>query len=306
MMKSLLTGLAGAVSLMAALTASAAQAGPDKARAEAYFNAISGGNAETIASFYADNAEFYWVGGPLAGSYKGKAKIKGVWEKFSKAAGPLDYKVLELSESPGGKRSTVTARVNFIGPKEVPVKFILVYQEGKIVSEVWQVDKPVSYAGTDAPASVSAPVKAEPAQRQAAATPVPPAGEGEPEERDGTPPEGAAGNAGPAPEAPADAAAAVVSAVEPPADAPPAPDEAKAPPAPEAVPPAPKGKAYIAPEPKKAYGGKKKPVQKYSKHYEEDYDDYPEPYYGHYGYSRGYHGYGGHRSHRGHGGYGGY
>ena len=133
----------------AALTASSlflfgvapAHAGADAVRAEAYFNAISGGNADTIASFYADDAEFHWVGGPLEGVYKGRERIKSVWEKFAEAAGDIDHEVLQLSESANGKTSTVTARVKFKGEGEVPVKFILVYKEGKIANEVWQVDK---------------------------------------------------------------------------------------------------------------------------------------------------------------------
>jgi len=173
MTKTTLRTFAGAASALFLLGAQTVAAGTDKVRAEAYFNAISGGNAETIASFYADNAEFHWVGGPLAGVYTGKAQIKGVWERFSKAAGDINYKVLELSESQKGKRSTVTARVNFIGPKEVPVRFIMVYENGKIVNEVWEVDKPVTgYANAD-PKSVVKPqatVAAEPVQPETAAS----------------------------------------------------------------------------------------------------------------------------------------
>ena len=96
-----------------------AHAGADAVLAEAYFNAISGGNADTIASFYADDAEFHWVGGPLAGVYKGRDRIKSVWEKFAEAAGDIDHEVLQLSESANGKTSTVTARVKFKGEGEL-------------------------------------------------------------------------------------------------------------------------------------------------------------------------------------------
>jgi ketosteroid isomerase-like protein len=146
--------LAFAVSSFALLGMSSAQAGVDAVRAEAYFNAISGGNPDTITSFYADDAEFHWVGGPLAGVYKGKDKIKGVWEKFSKAAGDLDHEVLQLSESANGKTSTVTARVKFKGAGEVPVKFVMIYKDGKIASEVWQVDRTgATYAKDDGKAA---------------------------------------------------------------------------------------------------------------------------------------------------------
>jgi ketosteroid isomerase-like protein len=134
-------------------------AGVDAVRAEAYFNAISGGNADTITSFYADDAEFHWVGGPLAGVYKGKDKIRGVWDRFTKAAGDISHQVMQLSESANGKTSTVTASVMFRGEGEVPVKFIMVYKDGKIASEVWQVDRAaLTYAKADGrPGSESKP-----------------------------------------------------------------------------------------------------------------------------------------------------
>jgi ketosteroid isomerase-like protein len=116
-------------------------AGDDTVRAEAYFSSITGGDAETIASFYADDAEFRWIGGPLAGLYKGRDQIKGVWTRFSEAAGSFTHEVLELSETAKGPESVITARVAFKGATAVPVKFLITYKDGKITSETWQVDK---------------------------------------------------------------------------------------------------------------------------------------------------------------------
>jgi hypothetical protein len=164
MNKSALAYLAAAASVSFLLGAqSASAASTDELRAKAYFQAIAGGNAETIASFYAEKAEFHWVGGPLAGIYKGKPQIQGVWRKFVDAAGEMKHKIVEISESRNGRISTVTAKVNFIGPKEVPVKFILMYEDGKITNEIWQVDKePQSYAKAEpAPAPAPAPKKAD-------------------------------------------------------------------------------------------------------------------------------------------------
>ena len=326
--------LVGAASALFLLGIQTVAAGTDRVRAEAYFNAISGGNAETIASFYADNAEFHWVGGPLAGVYTGKEQIKGVWERFSKAAGDINYKVLELSESQKGKRSTVTARVSFIGPKEVPVRFIMVYENGKIVNEIWEVDKPVvGYAKADpkAVAKPQGPASAQPAAREAAAPP--------PAQREAAAP----------PSEPRDApqderveTAATIQEGLAPQDAPPqanianAPDEgnepnAKAPPAPgnptpvppvagtptplppaaKIAPPAPPKKVVTKPAPKKHYAEKKPDSQEYVQREEEGDDGYegyadsedvyygrPHRYYG--GYGRfGRHGWYG-------GGYGGY
>jgi hypothetical protein len=118
------------------------------------FNAIGDGNAAAIASFYADDAEFRWIGGPLAGVYKGKDKIRAVWEKFSEVAGKLEHEVLQLSEDAGGKAPGITATVKFKGDGEVPVKFAITYKNGKIASESWQVDRETAaYVQQTAPAA---------------------------------------------------------------------------------------------------------------------------------------------------------
>ncbi len=169
MNKNALKAATAAISAMLFLSVQTAQASTDKLRAEAYFNAISGGNAETISSFYADKAEFHWVGGPLAGIYTGKAQIRSLWKTFSQSAGDVDHKVLEISESKNGKISTVTARVNIIGPKQVPVKFIMMYEDGKIVSQIWQLDKP----GISAKAEPSPEAEAKTASNGEAKSPAP-------------------------------------------------------------------------------------------------------------------------------------
>jgi hypothetical protein len=272
--------------------ANAASAGTDAVRAEAFFNAISGGNPETVSSFYADKAEFHWVGGPLAGIYKGKAQIKGVWEKFGSAAGQLTYKTLELSESNNGPVSTVTARVNFIGPKEVPVKFILMFKDGKIVNQIWQVDRGETYTAAKAPTKGPAPVVPARAER-------PDAPNAEPQQ-DATP-QGA-----PAQDDPSE-----VAAVEEGVDGAPAPEAANDPQADEAKapPPAPTQAAPEAPTPPPGLAGPgegapaKKFVKKAEKKAKREYG------YG-YGYDEdGYHqGYweprGRHHRRRFHGGYG--
>jgi ketosteroid isomerase-like protein len=117
-----------------------ANAGPDTDRAKAYFAAISTRNPEAIASFYADDAIFHWVGGPLAGVYVGKDKIQAVWKKFSASIGKLDHEVLQISES--GDGSAVTGKVKFSGAGVAQVKFAMLYRDGQIVSEVWEADKP--------------------------------------------------------------------------------------------------------------------------------------------------------------------
>lgn len=346
MTKTSLKAAAIAASSFVLLGIAPAYAGADAVRAEAYFNAISGGNVDTITSFYAEDAEFHWVGGPLAGVYKGKDKIKGVWDRFTKAAGDLDHEVLQIAESANGKISTVTARVKFKGEGEVPVKFIMVYKDGKIASEVWQVDKAgETYAKADG--KPEAKPQRQPAEPKSA-TPVPPAAKAVPAPT--------VADTAPAPEAEAEPAAkpgVPVSAERKLAQAPAGLDDepgspeaedqpqdadapeagtAEAAPSPEylPVPPAPGRKAEIAPEqdvksepkrggePKpKGYDEKKRGYRETSeekkvvkkKHYGYGYD-HDDHGYGHdYGHGRGWRGYG-HGGGYGHGyggyGYGGY
>jgi len=326
MIKAAVKSLAIATSSLVLFAAGSAHAGADAVRAKAYFNAISGGDAETIASFYADDAEFHWVGGPLAGVYNGKDKIKGVWEKFSKAAGDLDHEVLQISESANGKVSTVTARVTFKGKGEVPVKFIMMYKDGKIASEVWQVDKPGTVeakaepkagepaapvaARAAAPAAAPAPAKAAtPEQRSAAVEPKAPAG---------AQPQRSAANAPAQPPASPDEAGGEPEDGYLPDDAE-APD-AKAAAAPPAPPASPAKKAELTPdkdiraepklggaEPKgKVIGGEKK-TGGYAKPDVADAPRFKKKRFHDHGYSGGYGGYGwgGHGGGYGHGG-GGY
>jgi ketosteroid isomerase-like protein len=304
MKKGALAYLAAAASVSYLLGAqNVAAASTDELRAKAYFNAIVGGNAETIASFYAEKAEFHWVGGPLAGIYKGKEQIKDVWQKFSKAAGDMKHQVLEISESKNGKISTVTARVKFIGPKEVPVKFILMYENGKITNEIWQVDKPETYATVEpAPASQTAKATAapEPAE-QPADTASPPADQTAAEKPrevivaiTTSPP--ASGPAATSTESQQDQASTAT---------PPTPEKRTAdylPPEKKAADPAAPGKKAADTAPRKKVANVKKPDRKsidgrdyYDEDEEDDYEDYRPRryYYGYQPYYRPYYGYGG-------------
>jgi hypothetical protein len=310
MTKTALKTLAGATSALLLFSFQALAASPDRVRAEAYFNAISGGNAETIVSFYADNAEFHWIGGPLAGTYNGKTQIKGVWERFSKAAGDIDYKVLELAESKKGARSTVTAKVNFIGPKEVPVRFIMVYENGKIVNEVWEVDKPVVGYAKAEPQAAPAPQGAAGASAAKTETAPPPAAKpGNPAEDERVDTAAAAQDGSATQEAPVQANAA--AAEEPEAGTPPAVGTpTPLPPVVVTAPPAPTKKIVEKPTPKKRYAEKKTnktEFQEYSRRdddYDEGYEGYSDSDYGYYG--RHHRNFGGYGRFGGRGWYGGY
>ena len=61
-----------------------ATAGPAEDAARTHFAAIGSGDTQVLMRGYAENAQLNWVGGPLDGTYTGKASIQTVWEKFGK------------------------------------------------------------------------------------------------------------------------------------------------------------------------------------------------------------------------------
>ena len=114
--------------------------------ARTHFQAIGSGDLAVVMRGYADNAQFNWVGGPLDGTYASPAAIQGVWEKFTKSAGPLKVSVDKLEESANTKGSTVSANVQFEGKAPIKVRYVLTFREGKIVSETWQIDPKLAVA----------------------------------------------------------------------------------------------------------------------------------------------------------------
>lgn len=101
--------------------------------------AISGGDVAAITSEYAKGAVLHWVGGPLDGTYSG-AKLDQVWTKFTTANGPLQVSMQAVDENANPKGSTVAADVVFSGKNTVKVRYVVVYREGKLVDEIWQID----------------------------------------------------------------------------------------------------------------------------------------------------------------------
>lgn len=122
------------------LVASAALAGPAADNAQSHFRAIAGGRVESLLEHYADGATLEWVGGPLDGRYAGKAALNEVWSKFVKAQGDLAFRMSNVQESANPKGATVTANVVFSGKNDIKVRYVLTYRDGKIASEVWQID----------------------------------------------------------------------------------------------------------------------------------------------------------------------
>ena len=143
--KRLLTTGSGAVSRAATETAmmtsacASVMAGPSD-KATDHINAVAAGDVSKAMADYSDKTVFQWVGGPLDGVYSSQESIKTVWSKFAKVMTPLTAKIEKLSESSNPKGSTVSANVIFRGKKTIKVRYILVYREGKLVNEVWQID----------------------------------------------------------------------------------------------------------------------------------------------------------------------
>ena len=138
------TILAAALSFAAT---GAAIAGPAADEAKLHFQAIGSGDTAVLARGYADNAQLHWIGGPLDGTYTGAGSIGGVWEKFTKAQGPLRVSVDKLEESANPKGATVTANVQFEGKQPIKVRYVLTYRDGKLVTETWQIDPKLAVSG---------------------------------------------------------------------------------------------------------------------------------------------------------------
>ncbi|MBI3453117.1 MAG: nuclear transport factor 2 family protein [Rhodospirillales bacterium] len=123
-----------------------AHAGPAADKASARFAAIGAGDLATVSGEYADNATLHWVGGPLDGTYTGAADLKALWAKFSGAQGRLEVSVSNVQESANPKGTTVSANVQFKGQNTIKVRYVLLYRDGKLVNEIWQVDPNLTVA----------------------------------------------------------------------------------------------------------------------------------------------------------------
>lgn len=128
----------GALSL-ALLAVSGVHAGPATDQAMQRIQAIAAADVEAITAEYAENATLHWIGGPLDGAYDG-AEIEEVWTKFGKANGVLQAAVGTATESANQNGATVSIPVVFTGKNTVKIRYTLVYRDGKLVSEIWQID----------------------------------------------------------------------------------------------------------------------------------------------------------------------
>jgi hypothetical protein len=135
----MLNRYAGQALALFLVSAGAAYAGPAADNANEHFKAIAAGDVDAVMAKYGASPVLQWVGGPLDGAYAGDA-IKDVWTKFTKAQGKLELKVSDVVEHSNPKGTTVTANVQFTGKAPIKVYYVLVYRDGKLVNETWQID----------------------------------------------------------------------------------------------------------------------------------------------------------------------
>ena len=117
-------------------------AGPlDEAKAQAHLNAIAAGNLDALMADYPEDAYMDWVGGALEGRYHGKAAIREVWQKFValNEGKPRPAKFSKLGSYANPKGATVGASAEYGGAKPVKAYHVLVYREGSLTTEIWQI-----------------------------------------------------------------------------------------------------------------------------------------------------------------------
>jgi ketosteroid isomerase-like protein len=117
-------------------------AGPlDEAKAQAHLNAIAAGNLEALMADYPEDVYMDWIGGPLDGRYRGKAAIREVWQKFIAAneGKPRPAKFSKLESYANPKGASVEASAEYGGAKPVKVWHVLVYRDGSLATELWQI-----------------------------------------------------------------------------------------------------------------------------------------------------------------------
>lgn len=117
-------------------------AGPlEEAKAQAHLDAVAAGNLDALMADYPDDAYMDWIGGPLDGRYRGKAAIREVWQKFIAANGgqPRPAKFSKLNAYANPKGASIAAAGDYAGAKPVKAWHVLVYRDGSLATEIWQV-----------------------------------------------------------------------------------------------------------------------------------------------------------------------
>lgn len=131
------------VILFCSLISAAALAGPlEEKKAEAHLKAVAAGDVEALMRDYVDDAYMDWVGGPLDGRYRGKAAIREVWKKWVALNDdkPRQARLGKFSQYANPKGVAVEAGAEYSGKTTAKVWHVLVYREGELATEIWQID----------------------------------------------------------------------------------------------------------------------------------------------------------------------
>lgn len=127
---------------LAACPCLSAFAGPlDQARAEAHFQAIAAGDLDTLMRDYPADAYVEWVGGPQDGRYRGKSAIRKMWRQFIALNNgkPLPVTLGALKSFANAKGTSFEARADYGGAVPMKVWHVLVYRDGDLTTEIWQI-----------------------------------------------------------------------------------------------------------------------------------------------------------------------
>lgn len=131
------------VILLCSLVSAAALAGPlEEKKADAHLKAVAAGDIEVLMRDYVDDAYMDWVGGPLDGRYRGKAAIREVWKKWATQndGKPRQARFGKLSQYANPKGVSVETSAEYSGKATARVWHLLVYREGELATEIWQID----------------------------------------------------------------------------------------------------------------------------------------------------------------------
>ena len=126
-----------------------ANAGPlDKAKAKAHLEAVAAGDVDALMRDYAEDVYMDWVGGPLDGRYRGKQAIREVWQKFVAAneGKPRPAKLGEVVEYAHPTGVSVEATAEYGGKTPLKVWHVLVYRDGVMTTELWQIAPAIKVA----------------------------------------------------------------------------------------------------------------------------------------------------------------
>lgn len=123
-----------------------AEAGvPAETLARQHIEAIASGDVAKITGQNGSASSLSWVGGPLNGTYIGPEQLADVWGKFSRAQAPLKATVHRVKQNANPAGTTVTADVVFAGKAAVKVHYVLLYRNGQLADEIWQIDPKLAY-----------------------------------------------------------------------------------------------------------------------------------------------------------------